>query len=82
VSLPTTTTTTTNTNTLYTGSTSPSASASTPAPAVVDLPSPIVSGKAIKNGAELAGMREAHLRDAVALCDFLQWLEAKVGIIN
>jgi hypothetical protein len=46
--------------------------------AVVELSSPIVSSKAIKNTAELEGMREAHLRDAVALCDFLNWLETKV----
>uniref|UniRef100_A0A383V906 Uncharacterized protein n=1 Tax=Tetradesmus obliquus TaxID=3088 RepID=A0A383V906_TETOB len=47
--------------------------------AVVDLVSPIVAAKAIKNGAELEGMRQAHLRDAVAICDFLQWLEAKIA---
>lgn len=46
--------------------------------AVIDLSSPIIAAKAIKNEAELAGMREAHLRDAVAICDFLQWLEQKV----
>lgn len=46
--------------------------------AVVDLSSPIVHAKAIKNAAELAGMREAHLRDAVAICDFLNWLENKI----
>jgi Xaa-Pro aminopeptidase len=48
--------------------------------AVVELSSPIVSAKAIKNAAELEGMREAHLRDAVALCDFLNWLETKVRV--
>jgi Xaa-Pro aminopeptidase len=47
---------------------------------VVDLSSPIVTSKAIKNAAELEGMREAHLRDAVAICDFLNWLETKVGV--
>jgi Xaa-Pro aminopeptidase len=45
---------------------------------VVDLVSPIVAAKAIKNAAELEGMRQAHLRDAVAICDFLNWLENKV----
>lgn len=50
--------------------------------AVVDLSSPIVHSKAIKNAAELEGMREAHLRDAVAICDFLNWLESKVGASN
>ncbi len=34
--------------------------------------------KAVKNAAELAGMREAHLRDAVALCAFLANLERQV----
>lgn len=58
------------------------ADAVVPAPgghaAVVDLTSPIVAAKAVKNAAELEGMRQAHLRDAVAICDFLNWLEKKV----
>lgn len=45
---------------------------------MVDLSSPVVHAKAIKNAAELEGMREAHLRDAVAICDFLNWLQNKV----
>ncbi|GFH06624.1 uncharacterized protein HaLaN_01286, partial [Haematococcus lacustris] len=56
---------------------------STPAPAAVRKPvkfaeyaSPVTSAKAVKNASELAGMREAHLRDAVALCHFLHWLES------
>ncbi|KAL6764493.1 peptidase M24, structural domain-containing protein [Haematococcus lacustris] len=59
---------------------------STPAPAAVRKPvkfaeyaSPVTSAKAVKNASELAGMREAHLRDAVALCHFLHWLESHVG---
>ncbi|KAF6262047.1 peptidase M24, structural domain-containing protein [Scenedesmus sp. NREL 46B-D3] len=47
--------------------------------AVVDLVSPVVAAKAIKNAAELEGMRQAHLRDAVAICDFLNWLENKIA---
>lgn len=47
--------------------------------AVIDLSSPVVHAKAIKNAAELEGMREAHLRDAVAICDFLNWLENKIS---
>eukprot|EP00879_Flechtneria_rotunda_P015989 GHRR01016722.1.p1 GENE.GHRR01016722.1~~GHRR01016722.1.p1 ORF type:complete len:698 (+),score=235.84 GHRR01016722.1:303-2396(+) len=47
--------------------------------AVVDLSSPVVNAKALKNSAELEGMREAHLRDAVAICDFLEWLGDKIG---
>ncbi|MEC7300315.1 MAG: aminopeptidase P family protein [Pseudomonadota bacterium] len=32
--------------------------------------------KACKNAAELSGMRDAHLRDAVAMCRFLAWFDA------
>lgn len=35
--------------------------------------------QAVKNDAELAGMREAHLRDGVALARFLCWLEAAIA---
>ncbi|GAX82461.1 hypothetical protein CEUSTIGMA_g9888.t1 [Chlamydomonas eustigma] len=47
--------------------------------AVLEMASPVVTAKALKNDAELAGMREAHLRDAVALCDFFAYLEDTVG---
>lgn len=33
------------------------------------------SSQAIKNEVELAGMKEAHIRDAMAECTFLAWLE-------
>lgn len=46
---------------------------------IVEASSPVVAAKAIKNEAELAGMREAHLRDAVALCDFISWLETEIA---
>lgn len=36
---------------------------------------PVQIAKACKNEAELAGMKEAHLRDGVALSSFLCWLE-------
>lgn len=36
--------------------------------------------KAVKNETELAGMREAHLRDAVAIVEFLTWLDEKVAL--
>ena len=42
------------------------------------LPSPIAAAKALKNETELAGMREAHLRDAVALAQTFVWLEKQV----
>jgi Xaa-Pro aminopeptidase len=37
--------------------------------------------KARKNRVEKGGMREAHIRDAVALCDFLAYLEESVSMI-
>jgi Xaa-Pro aminopeptidase len=36
---------------------------------------PVALPKAIKNDSELAGMREAHIRDGVALVRFLAWFE-------
>ena len=44
----------------------------------LEKPSPLSFAKAIKNGAELDGMREAHLRDAVALAETLHHLEKEV----
>lgn len=34
-----------------------------------------IEAKAVKNECELAGIRSAHLRDGVAVCKFLYWLE-------
>jgi Xaa-Pro aminopeptidase len=36
---------------------------------------PCLLPKAVKNATELSGMREAHLRDAAALAEFLCWLD-------
>lgn len=44
--------------------------------------SPIINLKAIKNPVEIQGMRNAHLKDAVALCDFLALLESEVSSIQ
>lgn len=59
----------------------PAAAAATAAAtkAVIDQPSLVVAAKAVKNPAELEGMREAHLRDAVALCEFLSDLDARLA---
>ena len=40
--------------------------------------------KAQKNDVEVIGMKNAHLRDAVALCDFMSLLQDEVGrnVIN
>ncbi|RVW91376.1 putative Xaa-Pro aminopeptidase P [Vitis vinifera] len=40
--------------------------------------SPILLAKAVRNQAELEGMRNSHLRDAVALAQFWSWLEEEI----
>lgn len=45
---------------------------------LVEGMSPVVIAKAVKNAAELQGMKEAHLRDGVALAEFFCWLEETV----
>ena len=40
---------------------------------------PCILPKACKNVVEQAGTRRAHLRDAVAMCRFLHWLDGAVG---
>ena len=45
---------------------------------VIERMSPVQLLKAVKNDAELEGMRAAHLRDATVLTTFLAWLEAAV----
>ena len=42
---------------------------------LVEKPDPVLLPKARKNAAELAGMREAHLLDGVALAKFLSWFD-------
>ncbi|XP_046656109.1 xaa-Pro aminopeptidase 1-like isoform X1 [Daphnia pulicaria] len=41
-------------------------------------PSPLILLKATKNAVEVEGMRNAHLKDAVALCDFISLLQEQV----
>ena len=45
---------------------------------VYEKDSPIVLAKAKKNLAEVSGMRNAHIRDAAAMCIFLNWLETSL----
>lgn len=47
-------------------------------PAAVYQSSPICLAKALKNPAEIDGMRNAHLRDAVAIAQFWAWLENEI----
>ncbi len=45
---------------------------------LLEKPSPITLFKAIKNTAELDGMRRCHIRDGVAMVRFLKWMEEHV----
>jgi Xaa-Pro aminopeptidase len=49
-----------------------------PATALVDAQNAITPMKASKNKAELHGMREAHIVDAVAMAKFMVWMENTV----
>lgn len=44
---------------------------------VCPTPDPCLLPKARKNATEQAGMRAAHLRDGVAVCRFLHWLDTQ-----
>ncbi|XP_030058638.1 LOW QUALITY PROTEIN: xaa-Pro aminopeptidase 1-like [Microcaecilia unicolor] len=39
---------------------------------------PICLAKAVKNTTEIEGMKRAHVKDAVALCELFNWLEKEV----
>ncbi|KAL9982844.1 hypothetical protein ACROYT_G004953 [Oculina patagonica] len=45
---------------------------------LISAPSPLARSKAIKNTVEIEGMKQAHIRDAVALCEYFSWLEQEV----
>ncbi|KAK3692695.1 peptidase M24, structural domain-containing protein [Podospora appendiculata] len=40
-----------------------------------EIRSPVGDAKAVKNGTELEGMRNCHIRDGAALIEFFAWLE-------
>ncbi|MCF6327923.1 MAG: aminopeptidase P family protein [Devosiaceae bacterium] len=42
---------------------------------IFEAPDPVVATKAIKNPIELAGMKQAHLLDGIALANFLCWFD-------
>lgn len=46
---------------------------------VMDAPNPIAHKQALKTADEIAHLRNAHKKDAVAMVTFLHWLEATVG---
>lgn len=45
----------------------------------IEQPDPITLPKACKTNAELRGMRNAHIRDGLALTKFLYWLEQQIS---
>ena len=45
---------------------------------LVSGPTPVRHAKAVKNDMEIEGMRQAHVRDGVAMVRFLCWLEKSV----
>lgn len=48
-------------------------------PTIVELRSPVIDMKAVKNDAEIEGMKQAHLEDGAALVEFFSWLETTVN---
>ncbi len=44
---------------------------------VTEAPDPVVLPKAIKTASEIEGMRQAHLRDAIAMVEMLAWIDAQ-----
>jgi Xaa-Pro aminopeptidase len=51
----------------------------TPACAVINRMSPVTMLKSIKNEMEISGMRQAMIKDGVALTKFFMWLETTVS---
>jgi Xaa-Pro aminopeptidase len=49
-----------------------------PSPQCVESQNPVTPMKAVKNVAELAGMREAHIVDGVAMAQFMAWLQKEI----
>lgn len=47
---------------------------------VDEIRSPIGDSKAIKNAAEMAGMRACHVRDGAALIEYFAWLEDQLVV--
>ncbi len=48
---------------------------------IIDAEDPTVVMKAVKNDTQLENLRNAHLKDAVAMCKFMYWLKNNVGKI-
>ena len=46
---------------------------------VIDKNDPCTLPKACKNDTEVQGMKDCHIRDAIAVCTFLAWLNNKIN---
>lgn len=46
---------------------------------VIEKESPIILAKAVKNATEIAGIREACIKDSIAMTKFFYWLENNIG---
>lgn len=46
---------------------------------MVQNSTPLTGFMAVKNETELSGMREAHIRDGMAIVEFLSWLEKEIA---
>ena len=49
--------------------------------AIMDAEDPTEVMKAVKNPVEVKNIRDAHVKDAVAMCKFMYWLKKNVGKI-
>lgn len=47
-------------------------------PEILNLTSPVIAMKAIKNAAEMENIRRAHIKDGVAVTRFIYWLKKNV----
>lgn len=45
----------------------------------IEFSSPVLSAKSIKNEVEIECMRQAHIKDGVAVCEFFAWLNEEVS---
>ncbi|MCY3879453.1 MAG: aminopeptidase P family protein [Rhodobacteraceae bacterium] len=46
---------------------------------IVFRPDPVAAAKSVKHPAEIKGMEAAHIRDGVAMAEFLAWLQNRVA---
>ena len=49
---------------------------------VIDEPEASVSMRAVKNETQMQNIRNAHLKDAAAMCRFMYWLKTNIGKIE